>query len=155
MIRRASPIRRTGINRFGNVAQRSVCAMEHHHASKLECAWCNALQLMERGKVITDLRFQVRHDLYLAPDKYLGAAIECKTRERMLRGWCSCMGMKHEKCPPGFKRFRGIIPDFEYTERGVLHTVDAKGAEQEPQILAYFIFELIHGRLVELRKKAP
>ena len=163
MIRRTAPIKRSftsrygpaRANRLGGVAQRSVCALDHHHPSKLECVWCEALQLLERGKVITDLRFQVRHNLYLAPDRYLDAAIECKIKERMMRGWCSCMGVKNQPAPEGFKKFRGIIPDFEYLENEILHTVDAKGIEQEPQTLAYFIFELIHGRPVELRKRMP
>lgn len=152
MIRRTTPIKRSfadrygpaRANRYGSVAKKTICSLGHRHPSELENSWCEALQLLERGKVISDLRFQVRHNLYLKA-----------FNPPAILGWCSCFGMKNQPAPEGFRKFRGIVPDFEYCERGELHTVEAKGKEFEEQQLAYFIFSLIHGREVELRKRMP
>lgn len=146
-------------NKFGAV--RSVCNLGHHHASKLESAWCQSLQLLEKGGAIRGLRQQVTHTLYLAPVATVPFDMG-KQKYKILNGWCSCFGDKQARAPEGFERFRAIRPDFEYEEAvsadwhdWIVITADAKGAGQEAQMLAYKIFELIHGRPVRLFRRMP
>lgn len=138
-------------NKFGAV--RSKCQLGHYHPSKLESAWCAALVTQERGRAIRNLKFQVTHTLYLCPLAGVKSGVI---------GYCSCQGDKHAAAPPGCQRFRGIRPDFEFEEAvdadwkdWHIVTADAKGAGQEAQMLAYKIFELIHGRPVRLFRRMP
>ena len=146
-------------NKFGAV--RTVCAAGHHHASKLESAWCAALSLLEKGGAIRGLRQQVQHTLYLQGGKIMNTRAPGIQIYTCMLGWCSCFGKDGRPMPPGFTRIRAIIPDFEFEEKDKLTgewqivTADAKGAQQEVQAMAYKLFALLHGREVRLYKGQP
>lgn len=111
-------------NRFGNIAQRKKCALNHSHQSREEAEYCLVLQILKKSGEIKDFRSQVKYSLDLTDE----------------------FGKKHHLI--------NHIVDFEvWTKAGKLEVHEYKGYETEIWRVKMRLFRFLYPHIPYIVKR--